>query len=140
MGKSIPHIIKDRCGEAYLSDLPPTQLDALRWVRVVADAHVFSSRVAAEIVARQMSNVIVEPAPTAKNKKSTLKLTAPQRKVLKWLQGGWEAQKANGSAIHINGKRICNIDTITALKRAGLVEERGDYYFAITSAGREFIL
>lgn len=65
-----------------------------------------------------------------------IKLTAPQKRVMKWLQGGWSAQKANGSAIHINGKRVCNIDTIMALKRMGLVQEDGSYYFVATDHGR----
>lgn len=68
------------------------------------------------------------------------RLSAAQARVLKWLQGGWSAVKANGSAIHINGQRICNIDTITSLNRLGLVEQDGDYHFKATQAGKVFDL
>lgn len=52
---------------------------------------------------------------------STKKLTEAQKRVMKWLGHGWTAEPANGSAIHINGQRRCNIDTMMSLKRAGYV-------------------
>ena len=52
------------------------------------------------------------------------KLTEAQRRVLKWLGKGWTSEPGSGMAIHVNGKRICNVDTMYALQRHGLVEQR----------------
>lgn len=50
-----------------------------------------------------------------------IKLTSAQRRVLKWLGKGWSSEPGAGSAIMVNGKRICNVDTMLALQRMGLV-------------------
>lgn len=52
-----------------------------------------------------------------------IKLTEAQRRVMKWLGHGWESEPGAGMAIHVNGKRICNVDTMFALQRHGLVEQ-----------------
>lgn len=54
---------------------------------------------------------------------SKVKLTDAQRRVMKWLGHGWETEPGAGTAIHVNGKRICNVDTMTALERYGFVEQ-----------------
>lgn len=51
---------------------------------------------------------------------------------------GWPATMNGGHSIDINGKRVCNIDTITALIKAGLVEEDGRWCWKATAAGREW--
>lgn len=51
------------------------------------------------------------------------KLSEAQRRILKWLGYGWESEPGAGMAIHVNGKRICNCDTLHALERMGLVEQ-----------------
>ena len=54
------------------------------------------------------------------------KLTAAQRRVLQWLGYGWKSAPGAGMAIHVNGMRICNVDTMFALQRHGLVEQITD--------------
>lgn len=68
------------------------------------------------------------------------KLTPTQAKVMKWLAGGWGARVSHGSAVEINGERMCNLNTLEALERLGLVSkpEDGDYYWMATAAGRQF--
>jgi len=51
------------------------------------------------------------------------KLSEAQRRVMKWLGYGWTSEPGAGMAIHVNGKRLCNVDTLMALKRLGLVEQ-----------------
>ncbi len=51
------------------------------------------------------------------------KLSEPQRRVMKWLGYGWTSEPGAGMAIHVNGKRLCNVDTMVALQRLGLVEQ-----------------
>lgn len=50
-------------------------------------------------------------------------LSEAQRRVLKWLGYGWSSEPGAGVAIHVNGKRICNVDTMFALQRQGFVEQ-----------------
>lgn len=71
------------------------------------------------------------------------RLSEVQRRVMKWLGYGWETEPGAGMAIHVNGKRICNVDTLHALQRRGLVEQKetagrksiGEW--KATQAGRE---
>lgn len=55
------------------------------------------------------------------------KLSEAQRRVLKSLGHGWTSEPGAGMAIHVNGKRICNVDTMFALQRMGLVEQIVDH-------------
>jgi hypothetical protein len=55
-----------------------------------------------------------------------IKLTEAQSRALKWLGKGWKSEPGAGMAIHVNGKRICNVDTLFALERHGLVEQLED--------------
>lgn len=68
---------------------------------------------------------------------STKKLSNAQRRVMKWLGYGWEGQPGPGSSIMVNGQRICNIDTITALQNAGLVEQDDSHCWKATKEGQE---
>lgn len=65
------------------------------------------------------------------------KLTDAQKRVLRWLGKGWSAQPAGGAAWTVNGKRICNTDTLAALLRAGLVEQDACRCWQATEAGRD---
>lgn len=60
------------------------------------------------------------------------KLSEAQRRVMKWLGKGWKSEPGAGMAIHVNGKRVCNVDTMYALRRLGLVEQ-------LTVHGREAV-
>ncbi|TFI40194.1 hypothetical protein E4O93_24490 [Diaphorobacter sp. DS2] len=52
-----------------------------------------------------------------------LKLTEAQKRVMKWIGKGWRTEPGPGSAVLVNGSRICNTDTMMALQRAGLVSK-----------------
>jgi len=52
-----------------------------------------------------------------------IKLSEAQRRVMKWLGYGWTSEPGAGMAIHVNGKRLCNVDTLFALERHGFVEQ-----------------
>lgn len=52
------------------------------------------------------------------------KLTPVQQAVMRWLSQKWEARVAVGSAVEINGSRVCNLSTMNALARLGLVEQQ----------------
>jgi hypothetical protein len=64
------------------------------------------------------------------------KLTDAQKKVMKWLGHGWEAQPGAGSTIIVNGQRICNTDTMKALERAGYAEVDLQRCWKATTAGK----
>lgn len=53
-----------------------------------------------------------------------MKLTDAQKRVMKRLGKGWTSEPGAGASIHVNGSRICNIDTLVVLERMGLVEQR----------------
>lgn len=67
-----------------------------------------------------------------------MKLSPAQQRVMLWLSQGWGARVSHGSAVEINGKRVCNVDTMTALARMKLVERetRAPYWMA-TAEGRK---
>jgi hypothetical protein len=64
------------------------------------------------------------------------RLSPAQERVMKWLRNGWSALQLNGCVIEINGKRVCNLDTMTVLERKGLVERDGAYYWRATEKGK----
>lgn len=66
-----------------------------------------------------------------------VKLTAAQERVMSWLGKGWTGRPAYGSVIEVNGARICNVDTMMALSRRGLVIKDGDGQWAATDAGKK---
>ena len=66
------------------------------------------------------------------------KLTKAQERVMLWLSQGWGARVSHGAAVEINGQRVCNVDTMTALVRLGLAErESRPPYWMATSEGRK---
>lgn len=65
------------------------------------------------------------------------KLSTAQKRVMKWLGRGWEAFPGCGVTVLVNGQRICNVDTITALIRIGLVEKTETPSWKATQEGRE---
>lgn len=46
---------------------------------------------------------------------------------MRWLCHGWPARVAYGTAVEINGERICNESSLLALERRGLVERDGQH-------------
>lgn len=67
------------------------------------------------------------------------KLTAAQTRVMSWLGKGWTGRPAYGSVIEVNGQRICNVDTMTALSRLGLVIKGDDGQWAATENGKKLV-
>ena len=65
-----------------------------------------------------------------------MKLSALQQKVMSMMSKGWSANQAYGSAVCINGDRVCNINTILALEKRGLVERKSMWVWRATEAGR----
>lgn len=51
-----------------------------------------------------------------------LKLSPAQARVMELMSHGWKAHQGHGATVQINGVRVCNLDTISALKRKGLVD------------------
>jgi len=45
---------------------------------------------------------------------------------MKWIEGGWALRVEYGAAVFVNGSRVCNIDTMTALIKKGLVQRDRD--------------
>jgi len=63
------------------------------------------------------------------------KLTAAQVRVMKWLALGWVAKPGAGSALLVNGSRVCNVDTMVSLQRAGLASMDADHCWRATDSG-----
>lgn len=66
----------------------------------------------------------------------SINLSATQQSVMKWVGKGWTAYPAGGTALTVNGKRICNLSTMVVLARLGLVEVDEDKCWNATEAGR----
>lgn len=68
----------------------------------------------------------------------SFRLTAKQRDILRWLGQGWSTEPGPGSALIVNGKCICYINSMKALARQGMVIE-GDQSgcWTATELGRE---
>ncbi|MBK1902195.1 MULTISPECIES: hypothetical protein [Burkholderia] len=64
------------------------------------------------------------------------KLTVAQIRVMRWMSQGWAAEPGAGSAVLINGSRICNVDTMQALYRAGFVTRDSHGGWRATGAGQ----
>lgn len=64
------------------------------------------------------------------------KLTAAQRKVMKWLGYGWEAHPGAGALLMVNGQSICTLSTMKALERSGYVEKDDQSCWRTTASGR----
>lgn len=65
-----------------------------------------------------------------------VKLSAAQKRVMKWLGYGWSASPHNSSSsFEVNGQKVCNIDTLTSLKNKGLVKETENGQWVATDEG-----
>ncbi|RTL47039.1 MAG: hypothetical protein EKK53_00860 [Burkholderiales bacterium] len=64
------------------------------------------------------------------------KLTEAQKRVLKWIGKGWRTEPGAGTAVMVNGKRICNADTMMALYRAGLASKDDTGCWSATPSGK----
>lgn len=64
------------------------------------------------------------------------KLTEAQKRVMKWVGHGWSTEPGPGSAVMVNGKRICNVDTMMALRRVGLVTKDALGCWTATADGK----
>ena len=65
------------------------------------------------------------------------KLSAVQANVTRWLSQSWHARVSHGTAVEINGKRICNTATLLVLERHGLVYKQPCGLWSATSAGKQ---
>lgn len=63
-------------------------------------------------------------------------LSAAQKRVMKWLGYGWSAQRSHGTTFEVNGQRICNLDTMTSLKKKGLIVETKTGTWEATEEGK----
>lgn len=55
--------------------------------------------------------------------KSAAKISETQQRVLQLLNKGLPAQLSRGSAVEIDRKRVCNLDTMRALVRLGYAKQ-----------------
>lgn len=65
---------------------------------------------------------------------ATKYLSKAQNRVMTLLSRRWTAETVGGS-IHINGKRVCNIDTMTVLVRLGLIAKDSQWIWKATASG-----
>ena len=56
---------------------------------------------------------------------------------MKSLAYGWTTERRHGSTIYVNGKKVCNTDTMMALQRAGFVEQVSNFEWKATEAGKQ---
>jgi hypothetical protein len=66
------------------------------------------------------------------------KLSPAQDRVMRLMSKKWIAHQAHGSTVQINGIRVCNIDTMGALKRKGLVESESLRSWKATNIGLDW--
>lgn len=64
------------------------------------------------------------------------KITEAQKRVLRWIGHGWTTELGAGSAVMVNGMRICNADTMMALKRSGLASKDALGCWSATDSGK----
>lgn len=64
-------------------------------------------------------------------------LSTAQKRVMKWLGHGWKSEPGAGSSVMVNGKRICNCDTMMTLSRLGFVSKDGNGCWSATPSGKE---
>jgi len=81
---------------------------------------------------------LMNPEGEAKIAHKLPKLTAAQIRVMQLMSRRWSAQQPYGGAVHINGKRVCNVDTMTVLERHGLIERDTRWTWRATQAGLEW--
>ena len=64
------------------------------------------------------------------------RLTKPQKYVMRWMSQKWHAYQNQGTAIEINGTKVCTRATIDALERLGLIECSGHWSWKASISGR----
>lgn len=64
------------------------------------------------------------------------RLSQAQTRVMKWVGKGWTGQPGSGSAVMVNGQRLCNADTMNSLSRLGYVTQDSCGQWIATDAGR----
>ena len=57
----------------------------------------------------------------------SVKLSPKQEEVMSWLRNGHRAYIEGVSVVYINGKKVCNLDTMAALERRGLIVRSGQW-------------
>lgn len=73
--------------------------------------------------------------PNVTHKSGGKRLTPVQQEVMRWLSQKWSARVSAGAAVEINGKRVCNLSTMKALAKLGLVEQDDTSCWVATSEG-----
>lgn len=66
------------------------------------------------------------------------KLTPAQERVMVLMSRRWSAHVSTSGRIEINGKGVCNMDTMTVLERLGLVEKDTRWTWKATEAGLQW--
>lgn len=67
-----------------------------------------------------------------------MKLSEAQKKVMNWIGQGWTGEPGVGASIHINGKRVCNVDTMMVLLRSGLAQKDSSGRWTATETGKDY--
>lgn len=70
---------------------------------------------------------------------SEKKLTPKQAEVMTWLTGRWQPYVSHGAAVYVNGRRLCNLDTMVVLERRGFAEKVGRYQWRVTEKGGAYM-
>jgi hypothetical protein len=65
----------------------------------------------------------------------TKKLTPRQAEVMTWLVGGHQPYLHSISTVYVNGQKLCNLDTMTALEKRGYAEKVTSCQWRITAKG-----
>lgn len=59
--------------------------------------------------------------------------------VMTWMRGGWQPYIQAVSIVYVNGRKLCNLDTMTALEKRGFAERVSHLRWRITKAGGEYM-
>lgn len=65
-------------------------------------------------------------------------LTPAQERVMTLMSRRWPAEQSGTLAVHINGQRVCNVDTMKVLERRGLVVKDTRWSWKATEAGLQW--
>lgn len=80
--------------------------------------------------------VTVDPSLLSFETLKPPKLSEAQKRVMKWVGKGWRTEPGPGSTVYVNGKRICNTDTMMTLSRLNLVEKDDIGCWSATPQGK----
>lgn len=93
----------------------------------------------AQHVKRLEQSLPVAKHATKSVEKHPMPLTDAQKRVMSWIGKGWTARRSYGAAIEVNGKRVCNVDTMMALYRKGFAQQAQDGTWAATDSGKNLV-